>query len=422
MRKSVRVRDCCRLCGSQALKLVVAFDDIPLFDEIVTAENRGDEFSHPMQVYVCLDCVSVQSLHDIDIYTYYESYNYVPSDSPFVMNYMDSLVEYCSVTWGLHEGSTVLEVGASDGYLLDQFREMGASVVGFEPAANLCTIALQRGINLIPELFEADTIRNIPGDLMPLDFFVLLHTFDHLHDPSTFIQSVGKVLNPDRGILILEVHDFADIVSQFETSLFGHEHATYLHLGSMERFLNQHGFKVVDANFLPKRTVRGSSMLIAAAKKESSLEPARNLAALKDPRLDSLAMYDEWGDAVRVAFNNLRRFVDDRLAEGKSLAGYGGWGRGVTTLAMARLGPDRLNFVVDGNERLHGNFTPVSSIPIVGPEAVHRANVDIVIVFNHAYMEEISSGLSSFIDEGGLVISVLELLNLGDFPARSSST
>ena len=411
MRESVRVRDCCRLCGSQALELVVAFDDIPLFDEIVTPERRGDEFSHPMKVYVCVDCVSVQSLHDIDINAYYESYNYIPSDSAFVMNYMNSLVEYCSVTWGLHEGSTVLEVGASDGYLLAQFREMGASVVGFEPAANLCTIALQRGISLIPELFEADTIRNIPGDSMPVDFFVLLHTFDHLRDPSTFIQSVSKVLNHDRGILILEVHDFADIVSQFETSLFGHEHATYLHLGSMERFLNRHGFKVVDANFLPKRAMRGSSMLIAAAKKESSLEPARKLAGLRDPRLDSLERYAEWGDAVGIAFNNLRQFVDDRLAEGKSLAGYGGWGRGVTTLAMARLGPDHLKFVVDGNESLHGNFTPVSSIPIVGPEAVSRADVDIIVVFNHAYFDEIRANLMTFIEQGGVLISVLELLS-----------
>lgn len=417
MIKSVRLRDRCRLCGSQELNLVVAFDDIPLFDEIVTPEKRGDEFSHPMKVYVCLDCVAVQSLHDIDIFAYYESYNYVPSDSPFVMAYMAALVQYCSDTWGLDEDSTVLEVGASDGYLLDQFRARGASVVGFEPAANLCDIALQREITLLRELFEADTIHKIPSEMMPIDFFVLLHTFDHLHDPSIFIESVSKVLHPDRGILILEVHDFADIFSQFETSLFGHEHATYLHLGSIERFLHQHGFKIVDANFLPKPTTRGSSMLVAAAKVESSLEPARNLTSLKDPGLDSLSEYDKWGDAVKVAFNNLRQFIDDRLAEGKSLAGYGGWGRGVTTLAMAGLGPDHLKFVVDANEKLHGNFTPVSSIPIVGPEAVRRTDVDIVIVFNHAYIEEICRGLVSFIEEGGLVISVLELLKPSDFSA-----
>lgn len=413
MRESVRVRDCCRLCGSQALKLVIDFNSVPLFDEIVTQDNRGEEFSYPMRVYVCMDCVAVQSLHDIDIHAYYESYNYVPSDSPFVMNYMDSLVEYCSITWGLGPGSRVLEVGASDGYLLEQFRASGASVVGFEPAANLCSIALQRGVTLIPQLFEANTISSIPTDLKPVDFFVLLHTFDHLHDPSVFIEAVHQVLHPDRGILLLEVHDFADVVAQFETSLFGHEHATYLHLGSIERFLDRHGFKIVDANFLPKRDVRGSSMLVAAAKEESSLNPVRDVSALKDPRLDSLSTYDEFGDAVGIAFNNLRQFVNDRLAEGQLLAGYGGWGRGVTSLAMAGLGPDHLKFVVDGNERLHGNFTPVSSIAIVGPESVRRADVDIIIVFNHAYMSEIRENLATFIDEGGVLISVIDLLSGG---------
>ena len=60
---------------------------------------------------------------------------------------------------------------------------------------------------------------------------MLLHTFDHLFDPAPFLDVVREVLDPVRGVLLLEVHDLQDIYVKRETALFGHEHATYLHYG-----------------------------------------------------------------------------------------------------------------------------------------------------------------------------------------------
>lgn len=410
MKHNVRVRDSCRLCCSSSLKLILEFESIPFFDEIVTSGNRGREFSYPMRVYICQDCMSLQSLHDIDLHAYYESYNYVPSESEFVTSYMQSLVQYCSTHFDLRQGSTVLEVGASDGYLLELFRDAGSRVIGFEPAINLCEIARARGVELIPDLFHLETVNMIPPDRLPVDFCVLLHTFDHLHDPTIFLETLGRVLDPENGVLVLEVHDLADIVERFETSLFGHEHATYLHLGSIDRLLRRHGFRVIEANFLPRNTVRGSSMLVAAVPLASSRLAVEGLEDMKASKLESLSTYESFAESVSLAFANIRRFVFDSRQEGKILAAYGGWGRGVTSLAMAGLGPKEIKFVIDSNERLHGKYTPVSSIPIVSPAEVSRVDVDIIIVFNHAYMEDIAKTMKEFLNKGGVLISVLELL------------
>lgn len=410
MKNNVRLRNSCRLCGSQSVELILNFENIPFFDEIVSAGNRGGEFSYPMRVYLCHDCMSLQSLHDIDLHSYYESYNYVPSESPFVTSYMQSLVQYCWSNFNLQTGTTVLEVGASDGYLLELFRDAGARVIGFEPATNLCEIARGRGIELIPDLFHLETVNMIPPDRLPVDLCVLLHTFDHLHDPTVLLETLGRVLDPEKGVLILEVHDLADIVEKCETSLFGHEHATYLHLGSIDRLLRRHGFRVVDANFLPRDTVRGSSMLVAAVPLASSRLAVEGLEDMKSSKLEKLSTYESFSELVRLAFANLRSFILDRSKEGKTVATYGGWGRGVTSLAMADLGPNEIKFVIDSNERLHGKYTPVSSIPIVGPAEVSRADVDIIIVFNHAYMEDIARTMKEFVDTGGVLISVLDLL------------
>jgi len=408
--ETVLKRDACRLCGSKNVSQIIDFDAVPFFDEVVTEENRGEEFSHQMAVYFCTDCRSVQSLHDVDLNLYYESYNYSASASKFVRDYMDSLVEYCFKTLELRVNATVLEVGAADGYLLKVFQKNGARVLGFEPAANLCHLAETQGVSLVQALFTGETIDLIPADMRPIDLVVLLHTFDHLYDPSGFLEVVSKVLNPESGVLIIEVHDLSDIVSKSETALFGHEHATYLHVGSMERLLSRHGLRLIDANFLSKDQCRGSSMLIAAVPFASSRGPLRDLDPFRETELDKLDTFIEFRASVQRAFERLRLFVSTKNEQGERIAGYGAWGRGVTTLAMAGFKAQDLVFVADRNEDLHGHFTPVSSIPIVGPNEVTRQKVDVVIVFNYAYIDEITSDLASFIEEGGRVISVLELL------------
>jgi 2-polyprenyl-3-methyl-5-hydroxy-6-metoxy-1,4-benzoquinol methylase len=386
------------------------FDSVPFFDEVVTKENRGHEFSHPMELYFCAQCSSVQTQHDVNLHQYYHSYQYVASNSPFIRKYMQSLADYCKARLSLQPGDRVIEVGAADGFLLSLLKDKGAQTLGFEAAENLCQLATNNGVNVINALFTKESLGLIPEDFKTAQLLVLLHTFDHLYDPAPFLDTVRQVLDPKRGVFLIEVHDLQDIYSKHETALFGHEHATYLHYGSMSRFLKRHGFRIVDFNFLPKEACRGSSMLVAATPEGSELVAAPNLSVFECPELDKLSTFLEFQAAVSRSFVRLRLHVESGKAAGKRFAGYGGWGRGVTTLAMAGLTANHLEFVVDGNRNLHGCYTPVTSLPIVGPESVNRQAVDEVIVFNYAYINEIRNTLSEFIERGGKVVSVIDLL------------
>jgi hypothetical protein len=407
---TVSKRSSCRLCGSSRLHRVLHFDAIPFFDEVVTPESKGGEFSYPMDLYFCGDCASVQSQHDVNLIEYYHSYQYVASHSPFVRTYMQALVEHCHHRFGLRAGDKVIDVGAADGYLLSLFKSSGASTLGFEAAENLCQLAEENGIPVVNALFTMESLDLIPADFKNTQLLVLLHTFDHLFDPAPFLDVVREVLDPVRGVLLLEVHDLRDIYVKRETALFGHEHATFLHYGSMRRFLERHGFRLVDFNFLPKAMCRGSSMLVAATPEGSEVQEAPDLASFDDPRLDELRTFRDFQASVSRSFGNLREYIEAGRARGRRFAGYGGWGRGVTTLAMAGFSAEHLEFVVDGNPNLRGCFTPATGFRIEGPESVSRETVDEVIVFNYGYIEEIRNTLSAFIADGGRVVSVLDLL------------
>ena len=407
---SVTKRSECRLCGDGNLTQFMRFDSIPFFDEVVTQEMRGHEFSYPMVLYFCTDCMSVQSQHDVNLHDYYHSYQYVASHSSFIRKYMGLLVEYCQKWFDFASEVNIIEVGAADGYLLSLFNKKGARTLGFEAAENLSHLATTNGVNVINALFTNESIDLIPSDFKKTQLLVLLRTFDHLFAPSSYLDTVRQVLDPERGVFLIEVHDLQDIYTKREAALFGHEHATYLHYGSMSRLLERHGFRIIDFNFLPKDVCRGSSMLVAATLENSELRPAPDLERFYNSELDKVSSLLDFQTAVLRSFKKLRQYVIENKLKGKRLAGYGGWGRGVTTLAMANLTDEHLEFVIDANTSLHGCYTPVTGIPIVSPDIVSRDSVDEIIVFNYAYMREIKETLSVFIAEGGRVLSVVDLL------------
>ena len=370
-----------------------------------------------MELYFCTDCLSVQTQHDVNLHEYYHSYQYVASHSPFIRKYMQSLVDLCLERLGLRPNDRVIEVGAADGYLLTLFKGKGAKTLGFEAAENLCHLASNNGVNVINALFTKESLDLIPEDFKTVQFLVMLHTFDHLYDPAPFLDTVQQVLDPKRGVFLIEVHDLQDIYMKHETALFGHEHATYLHYGSLSRLLKRHGFRIIEFNFLPKEACRGSSMLVAATLEGSELSAAPNLSDFECPELDKLSTFLDFQVAVLHSFVRLRQHIENGKKMGKRFAGYGGWGRGVTTLAMAGLTADHLEFVVDGNLNLHGCYTPVTNLSIVGPDFVTNKVVDEVIVFNYAYINEIRTTLSSFLENGGTVVSVIDLLREPACPA-----
>jgi hypothetical protein len=382
-----------------------------LFDQVIRSESIDDVFSSDLAVFVCLDCKVVQTLQDVDFSSYYSSYEYAASQSAFVRNYLRSLVQECSSRGWFKSGDLVVEVGAADGYLLSLFQELGARVLGFEPAVNLTRVAREvHRVEVVPELFDSSSLLRFAPDVAGAQLVVLLHTFDHLPEPGSFLDQVAVTLDPGRGILLVEVHDLEQIIEKNEVSLFGHEHTVCLHYQPIRSLLENHGFKLVGWRVIPTEKMRGSSVLFAASLQGSSIPEFEESNNTPDVGiLDDRVLRERFGEISR-AYRRLHEYVVDRKRVGLRIAGYGGWGRGVTTIAMARLDKSHLEFVVDSNPSLSGCVTPSGLIPIVQPDVVSRSVVDEVIVFNYAYIQEIQEVHRDFTSHGGRIVSVMEIL------------
>ena len=108
----------------------------------------------------------------------------------------------------LNKEDKIVEIGCSDGYLLQLLRDAGyRNCIGIEPGPH-CKEAISKGLNVINSYFEADTF--IGRDV---DAFYLLHVFEHFPDPFSILKSMKMQLMPT-GKIIIEVPYFCHFIPQ----------------------------------------------------------------------------------------------------------------------------------------------------------------------------------------------------------------
>ena len=408
MKLTVNQISTCRGCGSSKRSMFLQFPDVPLVDDYLPIDKLGSEFLYPLRIYVCEDCHLVQTQHDVDITGYYRDYHYSVASSPFAQQFMRNLAEALFKCYNLKLGDSVVEVGSSDGFQLQCFKDLGAKVFGFEPSASLAASSITREVPVAQTLFLPETVKMIPSELLPLKVMLLTYTFDHLSEPLAFLKCAQEMLDRKQGLLVIEVHDLSKIIERREYCLFEHEHPTYWNVGTMRDMLHEAGFKLLRINLLPEGICRANSLLVVAAPEGTQYKPEeknREAAYLNRPSL-----YKRFAQDVEKSLSGFRNFVQTENTSNKRLAGYGAGGRGIMTLAMSGVNTKEMAYLCDMNSSIHGYYTPKSHLPLVSPQRLLEDWVDEVIVFSFGYMQEITAQLSEYTAKGGKLISLRELL------------
>ena len=379
-------------------------------DEFVTAEELGTEYTADLNIYFCDACRMVQTLHTMEPGKYYREYGYTVSASPLAQRFMRRLAEETFRRFGFQGSDRVLEIGSGDGFQLACFKERGARVLGFEPSGDLCRRARENGVKSVQRLFTTAETDQIPDELRPAQVVLLSYTFDHLPDPQAVLEAIKTILDPQRGVLVIEIHDLEKVLERCETCLFEHEHTIYLHSGSLRRLLESAGYTFLTTRLLPDDERRANSLLVAVAPAGSEHTPDASNHRSDSPHLDTWDCYAEFAGRVEESHKRLRQYVQGQIERGRQIAGYGAGGRGVMTLAMAGLDAASIVYLCDANPAIHGLYTPATHVPVVSPERLLEDSVDEVIVFSYGYLAEIRDQWRAFEARGGQFTSLLDVL------------
>lgn len=401
-------RERCRVCGGTNLRRWVHLPAMPLTDDLrLPGEVRG-EFLFDIDVFYCTECHTSQILHDIDYGGYYLDYSFTVAESPFAAGFMSRLAKEVFAQYRLPVGCTVVEIGSGDGAQLSRFKELGAKVFGYEPSEVLCRASESAGVPVYQGLFDEYSLIHIPGEYRPADVLLLTYTFDHIPEPVKFLETAGRLLNPETGLLIMEVHDLEKIMERREYCLFEHEHSVYLSVRTMQEVLARSGFCLLSTDLLTEGERRGNSLLVVAAK-FTSVYSGRALPPQKAGCSDDWSNYEAFNLEMDKGIDRLDAFVDEQSSKGKRIAGYGAGGRGVMTLAAMR-SSSKFKYLCDKNPAFHGRQTPKTHIPVVAPSQLSHDPVDILLVFSFGYFDEIREQVALLPNAPSRIVSLLEIL------------
>ncbi|WP_097208810.1 class I SAM-dependent methyltransferase [Geodermatophilus sabuli] len=401
----------CRLCGRRLTDVFVDLGMSPPCESYVPRERlEAPEVFYPLRVWICADCLLVQLPPHIPAEDIFSDYAYFSSYSSSWVEHARVFTDDAVERLALDASSLVVEVASNDGYLLQHLVARGIPVLGVEPAANIATVARERGVPTHIAFLGEEEGHRLRSRYGPARLVVANNVFAHVPDVQDFSRGLAALLADD-GWLSIEVPHLMRLIERSQYDTIYHEHFSYYTLLTAQRVLATAGLDVVDVEELASH---GGSLRIWARQGRHATTRTRavdDLLAEEARRgLHTLAGHLGFAEAVSRVKRDLLTFLASAANDGKRVVGYGAPGKGNTLLNHCGIRADLLPYTVDRNPFKQGKYLPGTHIPILAPEEIARDRPDFILLLPWNLRREIATQLD-YVREWGcrLVVPIPSL-------------
>jgi 2-polyprenyl-3-methyl-5-hydroxy-6-metoxy-1,4-benzoquinol methylase len=321
---------------------------------------------YPLELRFCARCWHSQLSLAVDREAIFRHYLYVSGTTDtFRRHCRDLALEALArLTARSRFDPRVLDIACNDGTLLEQFRSLGAEVVGVDPAENLQAETNRKGIAVVSKFWGTrpvtDEVLYILGDKQ-LDIITATNVLGHVPDPLAFLRECHVALEHD-GLVVVEAPPVSEILARGQFDQVYHEHVSYFSARSFRTLAERAGFVVTHTT---RTEIHGGSLRFFLKK-----------SGLPDPTVEQVeASERDFGLYDRGCYKFLERWVEqlggdfrERVLsarqEGRIVVGYGAAAKGSTALGAFRVD---LPVIYDDNPLKQGHVTPHGST-IISPE------------------------------------------------------
>ncbi len=387
----------CRHCGSDVSHVLVDLGAAPPSNAYLTRMvlKRPEKF-FPLRVLVCESCWLVQAeAYSRAAELFNEEYAYFSSFSTEWLEHSKRYVDEMTVRFGLGSSSTVVEVAANDGYLLQYVKEKSIGCYGIEPTASTANAARQKGIEIVQDFLSTSLAQQLRNQGKNADLVVANNVLAHVPDINDFSNACRLLMKPN-GVFTCEFPHLMNLISQHQFDTIYHEHFSYLSFGTVINIFTKNGLNVFDVEEIG---THGGSLRVFAQCSDTGSHIVSNrvddlLSRETLAGMSSIAFYQGFQEHAERVKDDFLRFLIEKKEEGKLVVGYGAAAKGNTLLNFAGVKSDLIKYVVDRSPHKQGKFMPGSRIPIVSEDRLESEKPDFVVVFPWNIYDEIAAQFS----------------------------
>jgi SAM-dependent methyltransferase len=397
----------CAFCGTRLRHTLVDLGMSPLCESYVSRERLNEmEPFYPLHAFVCDSCYLVQLDEYVSPSSIFSEYAYFSSYSDSWVQHMKQYADAITQRLGLTSQSLVVEIGSNDGYLLQHFLAKGISVLGIEPAANVATVAREKGVDTIVEFFGERLARSLAAEGRRADLIAGANVMAQVPNVRDFVEGIRVLLKPD-GVVTIEFPHLMRLMQETQFDTIYHEHFSYFSFITVENIFAAHGLSLFDVEEIP--THGGSLRVYGCLAGSGHYEITPRVLELRSREeragFTRLEHYASFADQVRHVKYGLLDFMIRAKREGKSIAGYGAPGKGNTLLNYCGIRTDFIDYTVDRNTYKQGKFLPGTHIPIFAPAKIGETKPDYVLILPWNFKDEIMRQMAFIREWGGQFVT-----------------
>lgn len=412
----------CRFCKERLVHSFCDLGSTPISNAFLAKNQLGlEEPKYPLHPLVCHHCFLVQ-LPDTT-----SAREIFSEDYPYFSSYSSTWLEHCAsyVTMMLQRfkwdaTSQIVEIASNDGYLLQYFKAHGIPILGIEPAENVAKDAQKKGVPTLIEFFGFSLASRLKNQGMQADLLLGNNVLAHVPDINDFIKGLSILLKKD-GVITMEFPHLVKLIEGNQFDTIYHEHLCYLSFFTVEQMFAKQQLRIFDVDQL---STHGGSLRIYATHENSTRHPSEpSVEKMRSSELyagyATLNVYQNFSKKISGLQSHLRKFLEERVAEGKKIAGYGAPAKGNTLLNYCEISPSLMGFTVDLNPSKQGKYLPGTKIPIYPPEHIFKERPDYLVILPWNLKDEIMGQLKDVREWGAkfvIPIPQLEIIHsLYDF-------
>ena len=392
----------CRICSSNNLELILDLGEQPPSNAFIKKEDlEKHEDKFPLRLYLCKECYLLQLLDIVDKEILFKEYLYLTSASkPSVNHFKKYAYDVYEEFLKQSKNPLVIEIGSNDGTLLKEFKKLGCSVLGIEPAKNIAKIANDAGITTENSFLNHHIVKKKSLE-KKASVIVGNNVFGHIDDLKEFMKCV-KILSKEKGVFIFEVPYVVNLIQKLEFDTVYHEHLSYFSLIPLIRLMDEFNLEIFDVK---KQKVHGGTIRVFVSEKNNfkkTINFEKMIKFEKEFGINEIQTYQKFSENVKELKNKLQNKLLKFKKEGKIIFGYGAPAKGNVLLNYCNIGTKFLDYIIDTTPLKQGLYTPGMHIPVKSDkEKIEKPSQQIALLLAWNYEQAIINKEELFLKNGG---------------------